>query len=71
MRWQLSPDGLRVAATQVLEYRTPLVKDPTTGAIDGGKFYYIANTGIDNLQDDKIVDPKKLEPVHIAVVGLE
>ena len=32
-------------------------------------FYFIANTGIYNL-DDKIVDPKKLQPVHIAVVEL-
>jgi hypothetical protein len=71
MRWQLSPDGRRVTASQVLEYRTALVKDPTTGAIDRGKFYYIANTGIDNLENDQIVDPKKLEPVHIAVLELE
>jgi hypothetical protein len=71
MRWQLSPDGRRVTATQVLEYRTALVKDPTTGTIDRGKFYYIANTGIDNLENDQIVDPKKLEPVHIAVLELE
>jgi hypothetical protein len=47
------------------------VSFPTTGAVAGENFYYIANTGIANLQDDKIVDPAKLEPVHIAVVPLE
>ena len=38
---------------------------------DRGKFYFISNTGIANLNDDKVVDPKKLEPIHISVVSLE
>jgi sugar lactone lactonase YvrE len=71
MRWKLSPDGRKVIASEVLEYRTDLVNDPTTGAIMGDRFYFIANTGIYNLEDDKIVDPAKLEPVHIAVVSLK
>ncbi len=70
-RWQLSPDGLRVASTEVLERGTQFVSDPTTGAILNGKFYFMANTGIYNLKDDKIADPKKLEPVHVAVVDLK
>jgi hypothetical protein len=70
MRWKLSPDGRKVAASETLEYRTELVSDPTTGAILGDDFYFIANTGIYNLDKDKIVDPAKLEPVHIAVVPL-
>ncbi len=71
MRWQLSPDGRKVTASETLEYRTDLVSDPTTGAILGDSFYFIGNTGIYNLADDKIVDPAKLEPVHIAVVALK
>jgi len=71
MRWKLSPDGRKVIASEVLEYRTDLVSDPTTGAILGDQFYFITNTGIYNLEDDKIVDPAKLEPVHIAVVSLK
>lgn len=43
---------------------------PATGAIAGENFYFISNTGIAKLKDDKIVDPKKLEPIHIAVVEL-
>lgn len=70
MRWKLSPDGLKVISAEVLEYRTPLTSFPTTGAIVGDKFYFIENTGIGNLRDDKIVDPKKLEPIHIGVVAL-
>jgi hypothetical protein len=31
---------------------------------------FISNTGITDLKDDNIVDPKKLEPIHIAVVEL-
>lgn len=70
MRWQLSPDGRKVTASEILEHRTDLVSDPTTGVVLGDKFYFIANTGIYNLEEDKIIDPAKLEPVHIAVVAL-
>ena len=70
MRWTLAPDGLQVTSSEVLERGTEMVKDPTTGAIFEGKFYFMANTGIDNLDDDKIVDAAKLEPVRIAVVPL-
>jgi sugar lactone lactonase YvrE len=71
MRWRLSPDGRKVTASEILEYRTNLVSDPTTGAILSDNFYFIGNTGIYNLRDDKIVDRAKLEPVHIAVVSLK
>jgi hypothetical protein len=70
-QWRLSSDGLHVTSTVVLEYRSQLVKFPTTGAILGHDFYYMANTGIDNLKDDHIVDPQKLEPIQIAVVHLK
>ena len=71
MRWKLSPDGRKVTSSEWLEYRTELTSDPTTGAVYGDNFYFIANTGIYNLDNDKIVDPAKLEPVHIAVVALK
>jgi len=58
-------------ASEVLERGTELVNDPTTGAIFQGHFYFMANTGIANLENDKIVDVSKLEPVHIAVVPLK
>jgi hypothetical protein len=71
VRWSLSMDGRQVRATKSLEKETPLVSFPTTGAIRGDHFYYIANTGIGNYDDGKIHDPSKLEPVHVAVVALE
>lgn len=69
-QFRLSPDGLKVTATTILEYRSPLVTLPTTGAINGSKFYFMSNTQIDNFKDGKIVDPAKLEPVRISVVEL-
>jgi hypothetical protein len=73
MRWNLSPDGRRVASSEVLERGTELVRNPTTGAILDEQFYFIADTGIDNLDSaGKIVDNTKLdEPLHIAVVPLK
>ena len=71
VRWFLSLDGRQVQATKILEKGTPLVSSPTTGAIRDSEFYYMANTSIDNYNDGKIVDPAKLEPVHIVVVPLE
>lgn len=70
-RWRLGRDGRTVKSTEVLEYRTPLVSFPTTGAILGKNFYFIANTGIANYKDGKVVDPEKLEAIKIAVVELD
>jgi hypothetical protein len=70
MRWRLSPDGRTVVGSEVLERGTDLVNNPTTGAIFEGNFYFMANTGIHNLENDKIMDESKLEPVKIATVAL-
>ena len=67
---KLSASGDRVEGVRTLEYRSPLVEIPTTGAIYGNRFYFIANSQIDKLQNGKIKDPAKLKPVHIAVVPL-
>lgn len=69
--WKLTPDGRKVIANETLEYRTDLVNDPTTGAILDGKFYFISNAGIHNLEHDKVVDSAKLEPVTITVMPLK
>jgi hypothetical protein len=70
-RFQLSADGARITMSEILEYRSDFVELPTTGAITQGKFYFIANSQIDNLRDEKIVDPSRLRPVRIGVVSLE
>lgn len=71
MRWNLTQDGRAVKSSEVLERGTDMVRDPTTGAILDGKLYFMANTGIENLEDGKISDPAKLEPLRIAVLPLK
>ena len=68
--FRLSKDGNRVTQTKVLENHTPFTVLPTTGAIRGNDFYFIANSQIDNLNGDKIMDVTKLAPVRIAAVRL-
>jgi hypothetical protein len=59
-----------VTQTTVLENHTPFTVLPTTGAMRGNDFYFIANSQIDNLNGDKIMDVTKLAAVRIAVVRL-
>lgn len=66
----LSGDGAKVVKTTVLENRSLLTSLPTTGALANGKFYFIANSQIDNMRGDEIADPKKIEPVQIGVLEL-
>ena len=68
--FKLSKDGTSVTRTTVLESRTQFTVLPTTGAIRGNDFYFIANSQIDNLNGDKIMDVTKLAAVRIAVVRL-
>jgi hypothetical protein len=68
--YRLSADGGRVVEGTVLENRSAFTDMPTTGAIRGESFYFMANTQIDNLDKDTLVDPGLLEPVWIAVLPL-
>jgi len=70
IRWKLTEDGREVKSSEVLERGTEMVRNPTTGAILDGKLYFMANTGIENLEDGKISDPAKLELLRIAVLPL-
>jgi len=68
--FKLSKDGTSVTRTTVLENRTQFTVLPTTGAIRGNDFYFIANSQIDNLNGDKVMDVTKLAAVRIAVIRL-
>ncbi|HYL61502.1 MAG TPA: hypothetical protein VE077_02695 [Candidatus Methylomirabilis sp.] len=68
--FRLSRDGLRVTRTTILENRTNFTVLPTTGAIRRSDFYFIANSQIDNLNNDKVMDATKLEVVRVAVLRL-
>lgn len=67
---QVRLKGDTVKTLRVLESRSPLISIPTTGAIVGRNFYFISNSQVDNLKDEKILDERKLEPVKISVVPL-
>jgi len=68
--FHLSSDGLRVTRTTVLENRSNLCMLPTTGAIRGSDFYFIANSQIDNRNNDKVMDVTRLEVIRIGVLRL-
>jgi hypothetical protein len=68
--FRLSRDSLSVVQTFVLENRTPFTTLPTTGAVRENDFYFIANSGADNLNGNHILDVTKLERVKIATVRL-
>ncbi len=46
-----------------LERGTEMVGDRTTGVIWDSKFYFMANTDIESLDDERIVDLAKLGPI--------
>jgi hypothetical protein len=68
--FKLSADGTQVVKTTVLENRTQFTLLPTTGAIKGNEFYFIANSQIDNLNGDKVMDKTKLMQIQIAALRL-
>ena len=68
--FRLSKDGTRVMQTIVLENRSAFTVLPTTGAIRGNDFYFIANSQVDNLNGSRIMDVTRLERVRIAMVHL-
>jgi sugar lactone lactonase YvrE len=68
--FRLSGDGLRVTRTSVLENRSHFCVLPTTGAIRGSDFFFIANSQIDNMNNDKVMDVTRLEVIRIGVVRL-
>jgi SMP-30/Gluconolactonase/LRE-like region len=68
--FHLSGDGLRVTRTTVLENRSNFCVLPTTGAIRGSDFFFIANSQIDNMNNDKVMDVTRLEVIRIGVLHL-
>jgi hypothetical protein len=68
--FHLSVDGLRVTRTTILENRSNFCVLPTTGAIRGPDFFFIANSQIDNMNNDKVMDVTRLEVIRIGVLRL-
>jgi len=71
VRYRLDKDGTGVVSVDVLESRNPLFAIPTTGAIVGADFYYIANSLVDQLAPDgRLKSRARLEPVVILKAAL-
>jgi streptogramin lyase len=68
--FRLNRDNTSVTQTTVLENRTAFTRLPTTGALRDNDFYFITNSGVDNLDGTRILDVTRLEPTRIAVVHL-
>jgi sugar lactone lactonase YvrE len=69
--FQLAKDGAHVSKTTILEYRSNLCVLPTTGALREDDFFYIVNSGSNNLNTDgRVMDVTKLQPVRIAMIHL-
>ncbi|HEX8250314.1 MAG TPA: hypothetical protein VF599_19225 [Pyrinomonadaceae bacterium] len=71
VRFHLNESGDRAVRAEVLESNHPLYKVPTTGALDGGNFYYIANSQLRSFDESgKILAPAKLQNVTILKLDL-
>jgi hypothetical protein len=68
--FHLASDGLRLTRTTVLENRTNFCVLPTTGAIRGSDFFFIANSQIDNMNNGKVMDVTRLQVIRIGVLRL-
>jgi DNA-binding beta-propeller fold protein YncE len=65
IRFLLNADMNRVESANTIESNNTLFSIPTTGAITGGAFYYIANSHIDVYKDGVFTSVEKLRPVTI------
>jgi hypothetical protein len=52
VRFELDKSFRHVESETIIERATPTLGDPTHGVVVGGRFYYIANSGWDTIEDD-------------------
>ena len=69
-RFFLNPALDTVAKAEVLERGNPLFDIPTTGAVAGDTFYFVANSQLHNYGGKGIVDRAKLRPISILKLKL-
>jgi sugar lactone lactonase YvrE len=70
-QFQLDDTGCRVESLRVLESHNPQFRIPTTGAIVGNDFYYLANSQLESLGDDGQLAPgARLDDVLILKTPL-
>lgn len=72
MRLRLNPQRDTIVSAQVLESYDPLFELPTTGAIVGNRFYFMANTQIHNIAPDgSIRAGMHFNPIHVLRLNLD
>jgi hypothetical protein len=57
LRYELAADGRSIRKAEVLERGDSLLGVPTTGAVVGTQFYFIANSQVDRLSNDNRLRP--------------
>jgi len=68
IRYQLGSGGGSIRRVEVLERGDSILRLPTTGAVVGARFYYIANSQFDRLGDDNRLNPATTSPPPLTVV---
>ena len=66
----LAPSLDRVTGLRVLERGNPAFEIPTTGAVAGDDYYFIANSQLRALLPDGVKDPEKRKPVVLLKLAL-
>jgi len=62
IRFAMDASLTRVEGESIIERATPTLGDPTHGVVVGDRFYYIANSGWDSLDEHGNVQPGKTLP---------
>jgi len=70
VRLRLDPAQARILSWEVLERHHPRFEQPTTGEIEGDKYYYIANAQLRRFRDGKIPPWDSLSPVLVLKTDL-
>lgn len=70
VHYRLDPRLERVVRAEVLDRRDPASPLPTTGAIAGGWFYFMANTQVDRHRNGAFTAGPPLEPIRVRKIRL-
>jgi hypothetical protein len=71
-RLHLDPAGERVTRLSVIESRNPDFDAPTTGAVAGNDYYYLANSQLEGLgEDGKLKSGVRFKDVLVFRAPLE
>lgn len=71
VRFDLNQKFDEVIEEKLLVVNHPSFKIPTTGVVVGNWFYFIANSQLDQLDGENIINPDKLQPVEIWKIKLD